>query len=39
MPVGKVGTATIDPSKDSPIFGVPAIGPQGHRSPAAYPLV
>ncbi len=39
IPVGKVGTATIDLSKDNAIFGVRAIGPQGHRSPAAYPLV
>jgi hypothetical protein len=39
IPVGKVGAATIDLSKDNAIFGVRAIGPQGHRSPAAYPLV
>jgi hypothetical protein len=39
IPVGKVGTATINLSKDNAIFGVRAIGPQGHRSPAAYPLV
>ena len=38
IPVGKVGTATIDLSKDNAIFGVRAIGPEGHRSPAAYPL-
>jgi Peptidase family M28 len=36
--VGKVGTATVDLSKDNVIFGVRAIGPQGHRSPAAFPL-
>jgi hypothetical protein len=38
IPVGKVGTATVDLSKDNVVFGVRAIGPQGHRSPAAYPL-
>jgi hypothetical protein len=38
IPVGKVGTATVDLSKDNVIFGVRAIGPQGHRSPAAFPL-
>jgi hypothetical protein len=38
IPVGQTGTATIDLSKDNAIFGVRAIGPQGHRSPAAYPL-
>jgi Peptidase family M28 len=36
--VGKVGTATVDLSKDNVVFGVRAIGPSGHRSPAAYPL-
>jgi hypothetical protein len=38
IPVGKVGTATVDLSKDNVIFGVRAIGPHGHRSPAAFPL-
>jgi hypothetical protein len=38
IPVGKVGTATVDMSKDNVIFGVRAIGPKGHRSPAAFPL-
>jgi Zn-dependent M28 family amino/carboxypeptidase len=38
IPVGKVNTATVDLSKDNVIFGVRAIGPQGHRSPAAFPL-
>jgi hypothetical protein len=38
IPVGKVGTATVDLSKDNVVFGVRAIGPRGHRSPAAFPL-
>jgi hypothetical protein len=38
IPVGKTGTATIDLSKDNVVFGVRAIGPHGHRSPAAFPL-
>jgi hypothetical protein len=38
IPVGKVETATVDLSKDNVIFGVRAIGPKGHRSPAAFPL-
>jgi hypothetical protein len=38
IPVGKVGTTTIDLSKDNVVFGVRAIGPRGHRSPAAFPL-
>jgi Peptidase family M28 len=38
IPVGKVGTTTVDLSKDNVVFGVRAIGPQGHRSPAAFPL-
>jgi Zn-dependent M28 family amino/carboxypeptidase len=38
IPVGKVGTATVDLSKDNVVFGVRAVGPRGHRSPAAFPL-
>ena len=38
IPVGKVNTATVDLSKDNVIFGLRAIGPKGHRSPAAFPL-
>jgi Peptidase family M28 len=38
IPVGKVGTTTIDLSKDNVVFGVRAIGTHGHRSPAAFPL-
>jgi hypothetical protein len=35
--VGKVGTATIDISKDNVQFGVRAVDTSGHRSPAAAP--
>ncbi|GAA4589414.1 hypothetical protein BJY16_008887 [Actinoplanes octamycinicus] len=37
LPVGKVGTATVDLSKDNVFFGVRAVNAAGHRSPAAAP--
>jgi hypothetical protein len=36
--VGKVGSATLDLSKDNVIFGVRAVGTNGYRSPAVYPF-
>ncbi|BCJ41459.1 aminopeptidase [Actinoplanes ianthinogenes] len=35
--VGKVGTATVDVSKDNVQFGVRAVNTSGHHSPAAAP--
>ncbi|GIF13320.1 M20/M25/M40 family metallo-hydrolase [Actinoplanes teichomyceticus] len=35
--VGRVGTATVDVSKDNVQFGVRAVDTDGHRSPAAAP--
>jgi hypothetical protein len=37
LPVGKVGTVTVDLSKDNVFFGVRAIDSTGHRSPVAAP--
>jgi hypothetical protein len=37
LPVGKVGTVTVDLSKDNVFFGVRAIDSAGHRSPVAAP--
>jgi hypothetical protein len=37
LPVGKVGTVTVDLSKDNVFFGVRAVDTTGHRSPAAAP--
>jgi hypothetical protein len=37
LPVGKVGTVTVDLSKDNVFFGVRAVDTSGHRSPAAAP--
>ncbi|WIM94662.1 M20/M25/M40 family metallo-hydrolase [Actinoplanes oblitus] len=37
LPVGKVGTATVDISKDNVFFGVRAVNASGQRSPAAAP--
>jgi len=36
--VGLVDTVTVDLSKDNVIMGVRAVGTNGFRSPAAYPL-
>jgi hypothetical protein len=37
LPVGKVGTVTVDVSKDNVMFGVRAVDRSGNRSPAAAP--
>ena len=37
LAVGKVGTVTVDLSKDNVFFGVRAVDADGHRSPAAAP--
>jgi hypothetical protein len=37
LPVGKVGTVTVDLSKDNVLFGVRAVDTAGRRSPAAAP--
>ncbi|PWK48329.1 M20/M25/M40 family metallo-hydrolase [Actinoplanes xinjiangensis] len=37
LPVGKVGTVTVDLSKDNVFFGVRAVDTTGHRSPVAAP--
>lgn len=37
LAVGKVGTVTVDLSKDNVFFGIRAVGRSGHRSPAAAP--
>jgi hypothetical protein len=37
LPVGRVGTVTVDLSKDNVFFGVRAVDTTGHRSPAAAP--
>lgn len=36
--VGHVGSVTIDLSKDDVVFGVRAVGRDGHRTPAVLPL-
>lgn len=38
IPVGAVGTHTVDLSKDNVFFGVRAIGANGRRSPVAFPV-
>lgn len=38
IPVGAVSGATIDLSKDHVVFGLRAVGRDGRRSPAAFPL-
>ena len=38
LDVGKVGSVTIPLSKDNVIFGVRAVGTNGYRSMATYPL-
>lgn len=38
IPLGAVSTATIDLSKDNVVFGLRAVGRDGRRSPAAFPL-
>jgi hypothetical protein len=38
LKVGKVGTVTVDISKDNVFFGVRAVDSAGHRSPVAAPL-
>jgi hypothetical protein len=37
VPVGLVGKATVDLSKDNALFGVRTVGTNGYRSPAAFP--
>jgi len=38
LAVGKVGSATLQLSKDNVIFGVRAVGKNGYRSPATFPF-
>ncbi|KAL7277402.1 hypothetical protein ACG7TL_009264 [Trametes sanguinea] len=38
IPVGLVNRVTVDQSKDNVVFGVRAVGKNGYRSPAAFPL-
>ncbi|EEB95948.1 hypothetical protein MPER_05000, partial [Moniliophthora perniciosa FA553] len=38
IPVGKVNTATVRLSKDNAQFGVRAMGTNGYKSPAGFPL-
>ena len=38
IPVGNVTAAHIQISKDNVFFGVRAVGRDGHRSPAAFPV-
>lgn len=38
LDVGKVGNVTLPLSKDNVIFGVRAVGVNGYKSPATYPL-
>ncbi|KAI0029423.1 Zn-dependent exopeptidase [Vararia minispora EC-137] len=37
VPVGLVGQATVDLSKDNALFGVRAVGTNGYHSPVAFP--
>lgn len=38
IPVGLVNKVTVELSKDNVVFGVRAVGKDGYRSPAAFPL-
>ncbi|KAK7047818.1 hypothetical protein VNI00_006146 [Paramarasmius palmivorus] len=38
IPLGKVSTATVKLSKDNAQFGVRAVGANGYKSPAGFPL-